>query len=297
MDKTVKSKEQVLAERQAKKAAKQGKKNCSTTEPKLASDAAQTVSSQSKEKPQPVVAAEKCDQAKSATLNQDKQNQKSSKNKPKEPSAPSKPEAKPQIAVNVEKLDQVLAATSDLSLNPKPSMTKAERRAKQEAQRAEKAKQEAQRAVKAKPSVEKKIVKEKVVVKKAKEPTTEPSPADSSVMGIHKVKLFKHLYSDKCNFNINVNQKLHPAVVKLGLHFANDAIVGSNARCYAFLHAMQIVRSSILEFTIEEVINLIHSSSLTTTKLLLKNTSLVALKLRFNLQLSFWIIADQSQFP
>lgn len=125
--------------------------------------------------------------------------------------------------------------------------TKAERRAIQEAQRAAKAKaleEKNKKLVAKKPSDmrvdkprESMHVPPKVAVTKSGSATA-PSAKPSA---LHKVKLFKHLYTEKCDTNINVNHHLHPAILKLGLQYSSDSIVGSNARCYAFLNAMKTV--------------------------------------------------------
>lgn len=133
---------------------------------------------------------------------------------------------------------------------------KAERRAIQEAQRAAKAKALEDKNI-AKPSAKK---PSDMTIKKspdgkssvpsataATKPVTSSPPKASA---LHKVKLFKHLYSEKCNLNINVNQKLHPAIIKVGLQYANDTVVGSNARCYAFINAMKIVRKNCQDTTL-----------------------------------------------
>lgn len=123
--------------------------------------------------------------------------------------------------------------------------TKAERRAIQESQRAAKAKaleEKNKKLVVKKPS--------EVRVDKPRESIHDPLKAAVTKSGsgsvpkpsaLHKVKLFKHLYTEKCDTNINVNHHLHPAILKLGLQYSSDSIVGSNARCYAFLNAMKTV--------------------------------------------------------
>lgn len=117
---------------------------------------------------------------------------------------------------------------------------RAERRAKQEAQRAAKQQQPAKDNVKtvesAKPRVE----------------TVAECPARRSVAksaireDAHTVDLFKHLYQERERslFNIaTVNSSIHPAIVRLGVQYANKIIVGSNARCVALLAAVkQVVR-------------------------------------------------------
>ncbi|CAO1303381.1 unnamed protein product [Diamesa hyperborea] len=101
--------------------------------------------------------------------------------------------------------------------------------------------QEAQRAMKAKALEDKKVVLTKTATKAApKAHTVSAAKASTgSFSSLHKVKLFKHLYKEKCSLNLNVNNILHPAIVTLGIQYANDTVVGSNSRCYAFLNAMK----------------------------------------------------------
>jgi hypothetical protein len=48
---------------------------------------------------------------------------------------------------------------------------------------------------------------------------------------------------EKMSFNIPINKiEIHKEVTKLGIQYANNIIVGSNARCIAFLKAMKMVR-------------------------------------------------------
>lgn len=149
----------------------------------------------------------------------------------------SKTNSDTDLAVKMDKLHIV-----DDCSKAKPA-TKAERRAIQEAQRAAKAKSLEEK----KPIVKKPI---ETPIKKSQEskfiPLATPhknvsGSAPSKASALHKVKLFKHLYSDKCNLNLNVNQKIHPAIIKLGLQYESDSVVGSNARCYAFINAMTTV--------------------------------------------------------
>ncbi|XP_014613862.1 PREDICTED: probable cyclin-dependent serine/threonine-protein kinase DDB_G0292550 isoform X1 [Polistes canadensis] len=128
---------------------------------------------------------------------------------------------------------------------------RAERRAKQEAQRA--AKQEAQRTAKQEQIGEKMKVKSKpnMIQPNAIVTATADHPVDNKTNKIikkttkndtHEVNLFKHLYHERelaldkvstSNFNI------HPAIQKLGVQYENKIIVGSNARCVAFLVAIK----------------------------------------------------------
>lgn len=190
-----------------------------------------------------------------------------------------------ELATKMEDLHIEDAAIDSAKAKP---VTKAERRAIQEAQRAAKAKAlEEKKPVAKKPAESKKP--QAVVAKQV-------APAIQAIKNsaVHKVKLFKHLYTAKCDLNIKVNQSLHPAIVKLGLQFANDAIVGSNARCYAFLNAMKIVSSLNSKRTFRDVASYSHFSLSTTTLHLQRKCSVVGLKLRFTLQSNFFKAVDLS---
>ncbi|XP_076758574.1 eukaryotic translation initiation factor 2B subunit delta isoform X2 [Xylocopa sonorina] len=58
----------------------------------------------------------------------------------------------------------------------------------------------------------------------------------------HEINLFKHLYHKKEQTIVDVpfvNSNVHPAIIKLGTQYASKVIVGSNARCVAFLAAVK----------------------------------------------------------
>lgn len=128
---------------------------------------------------------------------------------------------------------------SDNAVTAKPTTTKAERRAIQEAQRASKAKLlDEKKVTSTKSSV---IVEKSNIIDSAikKSITTIKSPTQLH----HRVKLFSHLYVDAGNapkIALNSN-KIHPAIVKLGAQYASRMVVGSNARCLAFMAAMKCV--------------------------------------------------------
>ncbi|KAH0549096.1 hypothetical protein KQX54_006067 [Cotesia glomerata] len=130
------------------------------------------------------------------------------------------------------------------------SELRAERRAKQEAQRAAK---ESEKSQKAKSKVSDKVdtqgkkveageaipvarTKEEEVVKKVVKKVT-----GSGVIN-HEMSLFKHLYHarEQCHVDVPVvNSHLHPAIIRLGVQYKDKVIVGSNARCVAFLSALK----------------------------------------------------------
>lgn len=121
---------------------------------------------------------------------------------------------------------------------------KAERRAKQEAQRAKKSE-----SVKVEVKVEKKEVE---VVKKL------PSPKLKKVVRVdtsHGVKLFDHLYS-QLNSHSRVLcgvKDVHPYIARLGAQYRNRVICGSNVRCLALLNALKQVISDYRTLASEEI--------------------------------------------
>lgn len=63
-----------------------------------------------------------------------------------------------------------------------------------------------------------------------------------------KVMLFSHLHQYERELSISrdlplVGGSIHPAVIELGLRYAEGNISGSNARCVAFMGAIRKVRT------------------------------------------------------
>lgn len=128
---------------------------------------------------------------------------------------------------------------------------RAERRAKQEAQRAAKAQQQA----------EKVKVQQQTQQQKVPPPSAKPVPVDSSSKGPEKttptklvkevkdvkaerrVKLFSHLYQNSFkNFSHTIgvsHPEYHLSIVRLGVQYANRVVLGSNARCLALLYSLK----------------------------------------------------------
>uniref|UniRef100_A0A182MD54 Translation initiation factor eIF2B subunit delta n=1 Tax=Anopheles culicifacies TaxID=139723 RepID=A0A182MD54_9DIPT len=132
----------------------------------------------------------------------------------------------------------------------KPTLTKAERRAIQEAQRAAKAeaqqvkKQTAPATGKPDPKKVQNVTSEHA---KSKAPAKKATPTGGvGVIGTggplprkHIVNLFNHLHQPKFAATEIVNSPiLHPAVTKLGIQYAKGAVVGSKARCLALLKVL-----------------------------------------------------------
>lgn len=153
-----------------------------------------------------------------------------------------------------EKMKDTGRGPQSLAVVPAPKSKaelRTERRAKQEKQRALKAAQQCDKVSKARstavvPAV---ISKEKQpakdvddVCKKAVKTVQVTKPKTSE----HRVKLFNHLYLERGPLAITENlmlhgPSLHPAVVKLGMQYADRVVVGSNARCIALLDALKQV--------------------------------------------------------
>lgn len=128
---------------------------------------------------------------------------------------------------------------------------KAERRAKQEAQRAAKeALKKADKLISSKPASQKNAApqqeeKSKVSSKQVPDATVKQEPKKEkkpTVEYLHEVNLFKHLYISNKSGSKQLekqNVNIHPAILRLGTQYAEKSIVGSNARCTAFLAAVK----------------------------------------------------------
>lgn len=280
------SKEQVLAEREAKRVAKLAAKhkivdagrNLSADNPapiavataatipaakSIGSETAAATNAQSAavdEKSRDVVMAEREAKklAKLAAKN---------KNKPQPTESVAAPAAAAAVGVAVPRVEPVQDATNGPQLveqldqlrivddsaakqaDAKPTLSKAERRAKQEAQRAAKAAAQAavkQPAAAAKTTATAGASNVKSAAAAKKSPAGVAPVATSS---LHRVKLFNHLYpSDRVAVALDAADaiELHAAVIKLGTQYSNRVVVGSNARCIAFLNTMKMVRASFV---------------------------------------------------
>ncbi|XP_051861373.1 translation initiation factor eIF-2B subunit delta isoform X1 [Drosophila albomicans] len=146
------------------------------------------------------------------------------------------------------------AAPTDVE-KKKPALSKAERRAIQEAQRAAKAQGQTKKP-NAAPTADAKATEKKLpsvittpaaAVKESKRESESPakSPAKLSPLKTErecKVKLFNHLVRANHDASLFINDaRVHPSIARLGVQYAERTIVGSNARCIAFLHALRQV--------------------------------------------------------
>lgn len=138
------------------------------------------------------------------------------------------------------------AEVSTVSVKPEgKSKTdlRAERRAKQEAQRAAKQEQVTEKIkIKGKSNTtqSRHVVSDSTAEATMDDSTNKILKKIKTKENVHEVNLFKHLYKERLNNNVPLlNSKVHPAIVKLGVQYANKIIVGSNARCVAFLVAVK----------------------------------------------------------
>lgn len=123
---------------------------------------------------------------------------------------------------------------------------KAERRALQEAQRARKTLQKSSKEESNKsktdeqPSKKADVGKATVCSTKLDRINKVTSVKETSVSH-HKVKLFSHLYKkNDIQQRIIVRDKdIHPSMIKLGLQYKDKIIIGCNARCVALLNALR----------------------------------------------------------
>ncbi|XP_031633521.1 translation initiation factor eIF-2B subunit delta isoform X2 [Contarinia nasturtii] len=152
------------------------------------------------------------------------------------------------------KINNETSEASNSVLHEKPEkkqLSKAERRAIQEAQRAAKAAKVAEKPAQ---NAEKQTVKKETSVTK---PTTgtKPIPSTSkdackpstskevnvrrSQPQLHRVKLFNHLYTNISRDNVLNSGTIHPAIVRLGVQYSSGIVKGCNARGLAFMSAMK----------------------------------------------------------
>ncbi|XP_063979016.1 translation initiation factor eIF2B subunit delta [Diachasmimorpha longicaudata] len=139
-----------------------------------------------------------------------------------------------QLAVSREKIKQELKTGDE---GKSKAQLREERRRKQEAQRAAK---EAQKVAK----TESKMPKASQAEEKPKEIPKSSGKIKKVISknGSHEVGLFKHLYHERGQAFVDtppVNSHVHPAIVRLGVQYASKIVVGSNARCIAFLAAIK----------------------------------------------------------
>lgn len=131
----------------------------------------------------------------------------------------------------------------------KKQLTKAERRAIQEAQRTAK-------ATKNFPQPSKSVAKKEsssINAKKASTnensvpliPSKKLESSNAKIVGKksiqHRVKLFNHLYTDSVPCDLLNSNTIHPAIIQLGVQYSSGIVKGCNARGLAFMNAIKSV--------------------------------------------------------
>lgn len=252
-DKSEKTREEIMAERQAKKLSKQSgkqkiKDSSKTSQNQTESevtDLVKGVADLKLEKSRDEVKADR--EAKKLA----KQQAKGKKNETKEQSEDNNIQSKHKISFETPHPTPVsdVHQTEQIKTEKK-ILTKAERRALQEAQREAKTLQK-EKQNKINDTVKNQVTQLKIVDKKASDKVDESKLAQKLVQKSTKsipsqrtVKLFSHLYVDKIDLeSIHNLPNIHPAIKRLGIQYATGVVTGSNARCIAFLNAMKQVIS------------------------------------------------------
>lgn len=236
-----KSREEVLAAREAKKLAKQKAKNKNVDKTVLkeppTNEKPAELAKQVTDKPKPKSLGK--DEVDRAVVKEQKPIKKQEK--------PLKEDAAKEVKALAGKIDAIKVEQSikktDIKTEKKEETTKskaelkAERRAKQDAQREAKSGQKAQKVKVEKPA-------ESVKTKEKPKPKTPEKTVKTKAQTEREV-WFQHLQAEreeasKKIISIN-NTNIHPAVVKLGVQLAAHTIRGSNARCIALLNALREV--------------------------------------------------------
>lgn len=139
-----------------------------------------------------------------------------------------------------------------------PATTKAERRAKQEKQRADKAAKAAAGSNKVNgaqsiPSPSSSVVQQQrkgaKVAQASKQPPASKDVPPAANVAVHPfepetrgLRIFSHFGLPK-HTEPHLKGPLHPAIFRLALQFSEFRIVGANARCIATLNAFKMARS------------------------------------------------------
>ncbi|XP_051156271.1 translation initiation factor eIF-2B subunit delta [Leptopilina boulardi] len=247
MNSEEKSREQIKAEREAKKAAKLAAKNKNKEKTVDAKCSSSTVAKETSN--------EKLQSTDSNAISKEtKLKSKETKVIPKElkslkeSSAKSNLESiKSELDDITNELDKIQFGKSDTTPPNKEILKVSEEKSKAQLRAERRARQEAQRAAKQEQGDKKKQnptqAKVATTQLKVSEPVKKITPKSVTTKdSSHGVNLFKHLHHERDIALGNVSDlgsKIHPEIVKLGVKYANKIIVGSNARCVAFLQAVK----------------------------------------------------------
>ncbi|XP_043265470.1 translation initiation factor eIF-2B subunit delta isoform X2 [Colletes gigas] len=182
------------------------------------------------------------------------QNKNTTNNKSTEPDIIQSSETAGRTVVEDVKDQRKTAVTNKVSntrINNEPSETNDGGKSKAELRAERRAKQEAQRAAKQQHLLEKNKVNKETdkntrvtevaaAVEDVKKIVTPKKTVQKD--NIHEINLFKHLYHEREKAIVDippVNSKIHPEIIRLGAQYARKVIVGSNARCVALLVAVK----------------------------------------------------------
>ncbi|XP_018797981.1 PREDICTED: translation initiation factor eIF-2B subunit delta isoform X2 [Bactrocera latifrons] len=261
-----KSREEIMAEREAKKLAKQMKKGknmgvnseaAPTTTPVVGSSVVNVVSQKQDTITNPP--SKVIDTHTSAVVEKNREQikaEREAKKKAKQALKVAKTSGVTEITVKLEdtKITENLSTNTIQEEKKKSALNKSERRAIQEAQRAAKAQALAQKSVT--PKVKSTAASAKQATKLSTDtplmaavntfsssPTKSISPVTkSNRINDCKVRLFNHLEKARQEANLFLNNsQIHPSIARLGEQYAQRTIVGSNARCIGFLNALKMV--------------------------------------------------------
>lgn len=265
-----KDRDQVKAEREAKRLAKKNKKGgasetTSSTPATAAAAATPSPAAPPANKPKPDAGKEKPVAKALGKSNAVATDKKQNANKSEKTKATQNPANAPitQSSTDTEICEKLkhmhLSEKGAIEKAEKPQLTKAERRAIQEAQRAAKAQAQSEKAaVVSKPAAIKKpneaaaALKDPATTKLAPKKSVKRSVGETKRPTTHRVKLFSHLYLDKKSPEDLIADSsefsIHPAIIQLGVQQSQGTIIGANSRCIAFLNALKMV--STLKITI-----------------------------------------------
>ncbi|CAD7014010.1 unnamed protein product [Ceratitis capitata] len=263
-----KSREEIMAEREAKKLAKQLKKaKVLGTELTAATPAASNINTSVAQVDSIAIPETSANTPSNTTLADgnalavDKSREqikaeREAKKKAKQAQKEAKATGLPEVTAKLEAIQFVEngLTTPAQDEKKKPALSKSERRAIQEAQRAAKAQALAQKTAtpKAKPvsannqksSKPTPDTPAKTASKTGSLSTTKSVSPTAKSLRINdcKVRLFNHLEKTHQEVSLFLNNPhLHPSVARLGEQYAQRTVVGSNARCIAFLNALKMV--------------------------------------------------------
>ncbi|XP_014286110.1 translation initiation factor eIF2B subunit delta [Halyomorpha halys] len=149
---------------------------------------------------------------------------------------------KSEIKNNIQTGVKNIKATDNKAESEKSkSQLRAERRALQETQRAAK---EAEKKQKKGTSENKEnqvinVAEKPVLIKEiSREPKTS---SKGKIVSQQRIKLFSHLHLGQKPSQAPLNPNIHPSVVELGIKYSSRIISGSNARCVALLNCLKEV--------------------------------------------------------